>query len=94
VFFDEQMISVDYFSSQWFITLFTYDVSDHTTAIIIIVMTLIFGQAFLYKVVLQLLREARDQHFITSMSYEQALMFLKELVPKILISNCQNKGLT
>jgi hypothetical protein len=51
-FLEDMKITVDYFASQWLLTLFSYDITDHATALTIIIMSVVYGKKLLYKLVL------------------------------------------
>ena len=48
LYLSEQNISVEYFASQWFLTLFQYDIEDVEQSAIIMLMSITFGQKVLF----------------------------------------------
>lgn len=48
LFLMEQNISVEYFASQWFLTMFQYDIEDVEQSAIIMLMAMVFGQKVIF----------------------------------------------
>ena len=48
IFLVQNEIFFDYFATQWFITLFQYDIEDVEQSSLIMLMTLMFGNKFLF----------------------------------------------
>lgn len=72
----EMNISVEYFASQWFLTLFQYDIEDVEQSAIIMLMALIFGQKVFFQIAFQLVVTIRSK--LCLMSFERALIYLKD----------------
>lgn len=64
----EQNISVEYFASQWFLTLFQYDIEDIEQSAIIMLMGKIFGQKVFFQIAFQLVLTIRGK--LCCMSFE------------------------
>jgi len=73
--FEKDGIQVDFVSSQWFITLFSHDLSLDNFLVILVMMAF-FGQKVLLQVGLGLVEEVKEA--VLEMPMEEALVFLKD----------------
>ena len=76
IFLTQNQIFLDYFASQWFLTLFQYDVEDVEQSSLIMLLALMFGSKFIFQVAFQLINHIRSK--LQCLSFEEALCYLKD----------------
>ena len=67
---------MEYFASQWFLTLFQYDIEDVEQSAIIMLLSLLFGSKVFFQIAFELISDISSK--ICLMSFESALTFLKD----------------
>ena len=76
IFLTQNQILPDYFASQWFLTLFQYDVEDIEQSSLILLMAFVFGKKFIFQIAFQLINHIRSK--LQCFSFEEALCYLKD----------------
>jgi len=81
IFLLQHQITFDYFVSQWFITMFQYDIDHHEQCMTIVLLALFFGQKVIFQIAFQMINEIKTK--LVNYSFEDALIYLKDFASEI-----------